>query len=239
MIKRLSDIGIRFWAILGLVTVIAPVSAAPITFFGEDVNAGGSLPIPNSAAAQTQFLTQIVGAQVETFESFAGGTSLTGAGIVVNFGPDTATMQGTDSLTEIRDVNGIGRFAVSGTNYVNCALGDTCTLTFSTPQAAFGFFGTDIGDFSGQLTLRLDGVDLINVPHTVNAPDGSGLYFGIIDTANLFTTIEFLNSGSGDSFGFDSFTIGRIEQVRLPETATLALLGLGLLGLGVARWRTK
>ena len=224
---------------VAFISLVAPASAAPIIFFGEDPAAGGSLPIPNSAAAQTAFLSQIVGAQVETFESFAALTTLTGAGISVNFGADTATMQGSDSLSQVRGVSGNGRFAVSGTKYVNCALGDTCTLSFSAPQVAFGFFGTDIGDFAGQLTLLLDGVDVVNVPHTVNAPNGSGLFFGLIDTANPFTIVQFQNSGSGDSFGFDSFTIGRLEQIRVPEPATIPLLMLGLAGLGFARRRVR
>jgi PEP-CTERM motif len=226
----------RCGAVVSMLAVSTSLSAAPVTFFGQDVSAGGSLPIPNSVAAQTQFLSNIIGAQVETFESFASLTSLNGAGITVNFGATTATMQGSNALSEVRGVNGNGRFAVSGTKYVNCALGDTCTLTFSAPQVAFGFFGTDIGDFNGQLTLRLDGVDLINVPHMVSGPDGTGLYFGIIDTANSFTTIEFLNSGSGDSFGFDSFTIGSIEQIiDVPEPSVIALLTLGLAAMGFKR----
>jgi hypothetical protein len=237
---NIRSFAIGFGAFAAILATSASLSAAPITFFGQDLDANGNLPIPNSVAAQTQFLSNIIGPQVETFESFASGTSLTGAGISVSFGPTIATMQGNDPLSEVRGVNDFGRFAVSGTQYVNCALGDTCRLTFSVPQVAFGFFGTDIGDFNGQLTLRLDGVDLVTVPHTVAGPNGSGLFFGLIDTANPFTTIEFLNSGTGDSFGFDSFTIGTREQiVPVPEPGTLALVLVGLAGMGIVRRRAR
>jgi hypothetical protein len=226
-----------------LLATAMSANAVPIIFFGEDVNAGGSLPVTNSAAAEAAFLSNLIGVSTEDFEALALGDNFP---IAVTFGPDVATLTGSNTIatTGILGVPLSGRFAISGSQYLNLGTLDapSFTLAFSSPQAAFGFYGTDIGDFTGQLAIKLDGGAEIAIPHTnPDAPDGSALFWGVIDTDTPFTTVEFVNVGGGtfdDAFGFDDFTIGRVSQVvPAPEPATLALFGLGLAGLGLARRR--
>ena len=51
--------------------------ATPVTFFGEDLGLGESTPLsiwPNAKAAESNFLSNLVGVGTETFESFFVGT---------------------------------------------------------------------------------------------------------------------------------------------------------------------
>ena len=128
--------------------------------------------------------------------------------------------------------SGAGRFPTSGTKYwtTNSTLGDF-DITFSESISAFGFFATDIGDFSGQITLELvNGTtqDLI-VPSTINAPNASMLYLGLISDMP-FTMVRFGNTSSVDRFGFDDMTIADAAQViPAPAAALLALLGFPMI----------
>jgi len=230
---------------LGL-CVVESAGALPTFFFGENLAPGGTVS-GAPLAARTAFLSNLVGVGTENFESFAQGTNLPlGIQFPGSSGNITANLTGGGggSLTEIRTSPGLGRFATSGTHYLNIALGDGFTLDFSAPISAFGFYGTDIGDFSGQLLLHLENGSTLDVivPHTVNAPDGSLLFWGFIDSMNSYTHIDFTNTSGSDSFGYDDMTIGTQEQIvpTVPEPGTIALLGLGL-GVGafkrLRRWR--
>lgn len=237
----------KFLSVLALCAATSVAHA--VIFFGEDVAAGGSLPVPNSAAAQTSFLSSLIGVGVEDFEGFNPGDVFP---LIANFGDgNIATITGTTVVSSTGILAGpfAGRFPISGDQYLNLGTTDAGAfgLTFNGPQAAFGFFVTDQGDFAGQLTVSLDAGAAINIPHTVNAPDGGAMFWGIIDIANPFTTVAFGNSDPTllDAFGFDDFTIGRLDQVRetpqqaAPEPGTLALLGAGILGLGIGKLRRR
>lgn len=238
-----GDAGRMRVVVLGLVAVLGvsgSTSADVTTFFGEDLNPTGSGPIlvagSNSEAAQNSFLAQLVGVGTEDFESFSDGTP---APLALTFpgasGSITATLLGDGNIDVVPagQTSGAGRFPTSGTRYwtTNSTLGDF-DITFSESISAFGFFATDIGDFSGQITLQLiNGTtqDLI-VPGTINAPNASMLYLGLISDMP-FTMVRFGNTSSVDRFGFDDMTIADEAQViPAPAAAMLPMVGLPMIG---------
>ena len=237
-----GDASGRRVVLLGLAVSLgfAGSATAGVTmFFGEDLNPTGSGPIlvpgSNSEAAQNSFLAQLVGVGTEDFESFSDGTS---APLTLTFpgtsGSITATLMGDGHVDEVAlgQTSGAGRFPTSGTKYwsTNSTLGDF-DITFSESVSAFGFYGTDIGDFSGQITLQLvNGItqDLI-VPSTINAPNASMLYLGLISDTP-FTMVRFGNTSSVDRFGFDDMTIaGQAQVIPAPAAAMLAMIGLPMI----------
>lgn len=223
----------------GVLSASMPAQGAILQYFGEDLGPKTTGdPLPNADAARTTFLSNLVNVGVETFDSYAAGTN---APLGVSFGADTATLNGGGL---IRVGLSTGRFPISGDRYWET--NSNFSVSFSSPQAAFGFYGTDIGDFQGQLSVRLNlnvgGFVDILVPHTIGSPNASALYFGVIGTtaADLIDSVQFSTTTGEDFFGFDNLTIGRLEQVNIvPEPASMALWGLGGVVLAVAARRRR
>jgi hypothetical protein len=237
-------------AVVGVVSGIVPVHAYTI-FFGEDLGLGESTRLPatpNANAAEANFLSNLAGVGTEDFESFAPGA---GTPLNVTFPGSittniTATISGVGSIDNVPSgTNGVGRYPISGDQYLET--NSEFLINFDQEVAAFGFYGIDIGDFDGQITLTLtDGNSTtLTIPNTTSGLGGSVLFYGIIaDNDNeVFTDVSFGNTASGvDFFGFDDLTVGDIEQVGgvVPEPAsTLALLVLGTLGAGSALKRKR
>jgi hypothetical protein len=220
---------------------------AYLVFTGFDNNGNASVQVAstNSGAAETNFKNNLVGVGTENFETRSGGAPL-----ALDFGAaGTATLNGAGNVAThaAGGTNGNGRYSVpGGTHYweVNAGGGNPFQVDFSNSLAAFGFYGIDLGDFGGTLTLELSKGGVVvgsQIVPTATEADGSILYFGLIasNASEEFDRVRFLSTvGTGDVFAFDSVTIGTKEQIRqLPEPASLALVAGSLLGLGLARRR--
>lgn len=223
---------------VALATVTSPANAAATIFFGENQNPGGAVS-GDPETARNSFLSNLsAGVNTEDFESLATGAPPLPLVFNGGLGPITATLTGTGALVGSPVT---GTFATSGSQFYDNQF-DSFTISFDSAIAAFGFYGTDIGDVSAALEITLDmglaSERMFTVNNTIDGNNGSLLFWGITDTANPFTTVSFAQSGS-DRFGFDDLTIGDVSQVTggVPEPGTWAMMLLGFFGLGAAMRR--
>lgn len=228
----------------GSIAVLSSMSAAAvdIDFFGQDRGPGESPPglssWANSSAAEASFLSYLVGVGTENFDSKTVGS---GPGALSFPGAGTATMVG-DAIVQAGH-NGVGRYPISGANWVETS--SSLRINFDQATAAFGFYGVDVGDFGGNLTLAfVDGTTRSFSLATAGMPGGSVLFFGYINDGTPFTSVTFGNTAPGvDYFAFDNMTIGSVEQVEPPNVpeagATLGMLGFALVGLTVANRKLR
>lgn len=212
---------------------------AQVTFFGQTPGAGENARVVANAgtlAAQSNFLASLSNPGVEDFEVFSGSSAVFGNGV-------TATLNGGSREFQGAGTNGFGRYPTSGTYFWQSAA--SFSITFSQQISAFGFFGVDIGDFNGQLSLGLfnglNSVGNVVVPNTLNGSGGGILYFGLINPST-FDRVVFGNTSQGsDTFAFDDFTVGVPSQVNItpvPEPSTYGMIGAAAL-VGVALYRRR
>jgi len=155
----------------------------------------------------------------ETFESFSSGISPS----ILYFGDNTATFTGgpyvlgPENYYEDNTFNGVWPTSGDKCLLQHCNLGNTFQVDFSYPQAAFGFYATDVEAAALIVTLHTEaGVQTEFTVHDTLSNSGSILFWGVIDIEKPFIKAVFSRiNNSGDGFGFDDMTIGRVDQVCL------------------------
>jgi hypothetical protein len=224
-------------------SVVDKAKAELITFFGEDLKTDGDdgtrlASTPNANAAHDAFLGLLISPGTEDFEGFNEGNNPT----TLTFGPETGAVVNASSDIKVKDVpTGTfgGTYPMSGDNLLLHFMDAAFDIEFTNPQVAFGFYGTDIGDGDGQLSVALHhtsgGTTNLAVPHATAASTGQGLtgsalYFGVVSTVNPFDSVTINNANASlDGFGYDDMTAA--ASTTIPEPSSFILLCLSLLGM--------
>lgn len=230
----------------------APAFAA--SFTGLDKNESATPPLAvhlNSDAARDAFVAAAGGnaaVRMYDFEALPAGPVTDaldfGGGLQATFTSQstgtTALMTGTGSFSE---------FAISQTNYISSLTVQNTsfwTITFNQPLTAIGFYATDPSDWAGYsetipslqvvLTSGSGSVtyDLTPGVSPTTIPNASVAFFGVVDTANPFTSITLFHPAhlqTEDAVGLDNLMAVPVPE---PESWVAMLAGLALLG-----WRVR
>ena len=209
MFLRLSRLAVLAGCFCATATL---AGAAPITWLGSDHGLEGATSTPEEA--YEAFTSGLDGLGVEDFEGYGNGDT----GFDLDFGNGiAASVSGTE--VEADSVAGAGRFATSGNTFFETEGAGGFTLSFDSEINAFGFYGTDIGDFGNILFLTLLGesgpvtLDIVSLfDVTTGIDDGGLLFFGFHDPDQAYTGIEFgFADGPVDRFGIDDAMAGRVS----------------------------
>jgi hypothetical protein len=251
-----------------LAMLIACVSfgagASPVVYFGQDPGANGSFVVGgNSQQQQTAFLGALQPGYVsEGFSpnSFTQGQTASPTALSILGGHGTIAATAGDTAAEITgqncdDQGCTGRFdttapgAPPGASYWWEA-SQSFTVMFGSSASAFGFYGTDLSDFGGSLSLQLlnasgaqVGSSLVISPAGGGAQNGGLLFYGFTDSQQSYSGVRFVltqqpGATSIDVGGFDDLVVGNVpSQTSIPEPTTLALVSLALVGAAASRRR--
>lgn len=130
-------------------------------------------------------------------------------------------------------------FLSGGAATMNVAAGFTTGFSFYYTSSAAGFVNVYDG-LNGTGTLLATINLLANIGGCVGDPTGSFCTFSPIGVAFAGTARSVDFGGTADLIGFDDITLGAVVPGNpVPEPGTLALLGLGALGLGAMRRRRQ
>lgn len=202
-------------------------NAAPVVYIGGDNNVSSLAHMVNAQAMAAAF------------------DAVAGLGITYDF--ESATLPSNLTISGGTRTNNSGCGALCGINttvggqFFQSLVGGSVTFNFANPVDAFGFYVTGLQtDLVQQQTITyVDGSSVSQVINFPSATGGGGAFVGFIDYGQSVASVTF--NATNDILTFDDLRFGNSvnDPNPVPEPTTLALFGLGLMGLASARRRKQ
>lgn len=225
---------------LAAVAIVGSSAQAQTVYQGTDVST--SAPT-NSRSAESAFKSSLLQFGTETFSSqlaWAATLPVTYGSVATGSIVDPNCFSGFPRLDNLRGLQGARG---DGTSFCGFAATAT-TFSFSRVVQGFGFFASgtnDIGDVAGARTISLDFLLGGSSVYTLDIfnPSTDGLNTMFIGVSGISFDAVSLRGQNADGVWFNDVTAGVQNQSVVPEPATFALMGVGLVGLGVAARRRR
>jgi hypothetical protein len=184
--------------------------------------------------------TAVAGANVETFESYAAGSTLNG-GTVYAWNSPGATLTG-DNIHLISGISAQPKHGAAAVRdqWFSVAGGGDATFAFANAQSYIGFLWGSVDTYNRVTFYNGNSVlgsyvggtgGLPNVP-TGNGHQGAAQYFNFF--ADSITSVRFQSSGNA----FEIDNLASVTAVPEPETYALLLAGLGAMAFVARRRRS-
>lgn len=179
------------------------------------------------------------------FDGVAAGTTIADGGTFSGVTFNYPVLAGLGVGLEVRD----DFDTTSGNNFLGTDTGglldnDDFNLSFGAASAIGMFFITSDPAFADDIRITVGGFTASSSGATVDVlADGGLVYFiGIVDDmGGTFTSADIVTSQFAPDVFFDytvdDIIIARGGVTAIPEPGSLAILGLGLVGFGIARRR--